>query len=76
MTDPTVTVALFAGLTTSTLLLSGDESAPFLRDTTDVLDDALPNSRFTVFAGHGHAAMNSAPDRFVDAVLAFVRESR
>lgn len=42
--------ARFAGLTVPTLLLSGDESAPFLRDATDVLHDALPNSRIVSFA--------------------------
>lgn len=66
----------FDGLTTPTLLLSGSESHPFLKDSTDVLDDALPNSRIAVFDGQGHAAMNTAPDLFVDEVLAFIRESR
>ncbi|WP_332100832.1 alpha/beta fold hydrolase [Halalkalicoccus salilacus] len=67
--------ARFAGLTTPTLLLSGDESAPFLKDATDVLKDALPNSHIAIFAGHGHAAMNTAPELFIDEVLAFIPES-
>lgn len=67
--------ARFAGLTTPTLLLTGDESAPFLADATHVLDEALPNSRVVTFAGHGHAAMNTAPELFVDEVLAFLHES-
>ncbi|MFC7154712.1 alpha/beta fold hydrolase [Halomarina halobia] len=67
--------ARFAGLTAPTLLLSGSESAPFLTDATDVLDDALPNSRIAVLDGQAHAAMNTAPERFIDEVLAFVRES-
>jgi pimeloyl-ACP methyl ester carboxylesterase len=67
--------ARFAGLTTPTLLLSGEESAPFLKDATDVLNDALPSSHIAIFAGHGHAAMNTAPELFIDEVLAFIHES-
>jgi pimeloyl-ACP methyl ester carboxylesterase len=66
--------ARFDGLTTPTLLLSGDESAPFLTDATDVLKDALPNSQIVIFAGHGHAAMNTAPELFIDEVLAFINK--
>ena len=66
--------ARFAGLTTRTLLLVGTESAPFLEDATDVLDDALPNSRIVILEGQGHAAMNTAPELVTDEVLAFVRE--
>ena len=67
--------ARFAGLTTPTLLLAGSESAPFLADATDVLDDALPNSRIAVLDGQAHAAMNTAPELVIDEVLAFIRES-
>lgn len=67
--------ARFAGVTTPTLLLSGDESAPFLRDATNVLDDALPNSQIAIFAGHGHAAMNTGPELFIDEVLTFIHGS-
>ncbi len=66
--------ARFTGLTVPTLLLSGDESAPFLTEATERLDDVLPNSRIVVFAGHGHAAMNTAPGLFVDEVLSFIDE--
>lgn len=65
----------FAGLPIPTLLLSGDESDQFLTDATDVLSAALPNSRIVIFGGHGHAAMNTAPELFVDEVLAFINES-
>jgi len=67
--------ARFAAMTTPTLLLSGSESPPFLRDATEVVNEALPNSRLVTFDGHAHEAMLTAPDRFVDEVLAFVRES-
>lgn len=65
----------FDGMTTPTLLLSGSESPQWIRDSTEALDEALPNSRILVFEGHGHMAMHSASDRFVDEVLAFTRES-
>ncbi len=67
--------AWFAGSTVLTLLLSGDKSAPFLTDVTDVLNDALPNSRPAIFAGYSHATMYTAPERFIDEVLAFLHES-
>lgn len=65
----------FAELTTPTVLLSGTESPQWAKDTTEALDDALPNSRVVTFDGYGHAAMLTAPDRFIDEVLTFVRES-
>ena len=68
--------ARFEGLTTPTLLLSGSESAPYYRDATEALDEALPNSRIVVLDGQAHAAMNTAPELLVDAVLEFIRESR
>lgn len=61
----------FAELTTPTLLVTGSESSPFLREATDALDDALPNSRVVVLDGQGHAAMNTAPELFLEEVLAF-----
>ncbi len=64
----------FESVTTPTLLLSGSESPPFLRDVTEPIDDALPDSRIATFDGCGHEAMLTAPDRFVEEVLAFVRE--
>ena len=67
--------ARFAGLTTPTLLLSGSESAPFLKGATGVLNDALPNSRIAVLDGQAHAAMNTAPELVIDEVLTFIHES-
>ena len=64
--------ARFATVATPTLLLSGSESPPFLRAATERVHDALPNGRIAVFEGHGHEAMLTAPDRFVEEVLAFV----
>lgn len=60
--------------TKSTLLLLGSETAPFLREATETLNDALPSSRIVIMEGQVHAAMNTAPELFVDEVLAFLLE--
>ena len=67
--------ARFEGLTTPTLLLSGGESPPLYRDATEAVGAALPNSRIVTFDEHAHEPMNTAPDRFVDEVLTFIRAS-
>ena len=64
----------FADMTTSTLLLVGGKSPQWIKDVTDTLNDALPNSRISMLEGQGHVAMNTAPDLFIDEVLAFVQE--
>jgi pimeloyl-ACP methyl ester carboxylesterase len=65
----------FTDTTTPTLLLTGSESPQILKESIEVVNEALPNSRIITFDGHGHAAMNTAPDRFVDEVLVFLHES-
>jgi pimeloyl-ACP methyl ester carboxylesterase len=67
--------ARFADMTTPTLLLSGSESPPFYKDATEAVDSALPNSQVATFEGQEHVAMLTATNRFVDEVLAFIRES-
>jgi pimeloyl-ACP methyl ester carboxylesterase len=67
--------ARFADMTTPTLLLSGSESPPLYKNATEAVDCALPNSRIATFEGQEHVAMLTATDRFVDQVLAFIRES-
>ena len=64
-----------ADVTVPTLLLTGSESPPFLKDATEQVSDALPNSRLVTFDGHAHEAMLTAPDRFIEEVLAFIRET-
>jgi pimeloyl-ACP methyl ester carboxylesterase len=63
-----------ARLTTSTptLLLAGGDSPEFLRASTNALADALPNARIEVLEGQQHAAMDTAPELFVDAVAKFL----
>ena len=65
----------FADMTTPTLLLAGSESVHWMREATDALNDAFPDSRIVVFDGQGHAAMNTVPKHFVEEVLTFIRES-
>ncbi|WP_458210926.1 alpha/beta fold hydrolase [Haladaptatus sp. NG-SE-30] len=67
--------ARLAGLTTPTLLLEGSESPPFLHTAIEALAEALQNSRIVTFEGHGHVAMLTATNRFIDEVLTFVRET-
>jgi pimeloyl-ACP methyl ester carboxylesterase len=69
--DPT----RFADVTTPTLLLTGSESLEWFHLTAETVGDALPNTRVVTFDSHGHAGMLTAPDRFTDEVLSFVRES-
>ena len=64
----------FADLTVPTLLLTGSESPEWGKETTEALDDALPNTRVVTFDGQGHSAMLTAPDSFTDEVLAFIRK--
>ena len=65
----------FEGMTTPTVLFSGEESPPALIATTEIVAEGLPNSRTVDFEGQGHFAMNTATDRFIDEVLAFTQQS-
>ena len=67
--------ARFMDVTTPSLLLTGSESSAAFQDAMEAVEEALPNSRLITFEGHGHVAFNTAPDRFIDEVLSFVRES-
>ncbi len=65
----------FRDMTRPTLLMVGGESPPFSKDAVRALADALPDSRVEVIDGHSHEPMNTAPDRFVHEVLAFMERS-
>jgi pimeloyl-ACP methyl ester carboxylesterase len=67
--------ARFADMTTPTLLLAGSESLPPFIQATEAVNEALPNSRIFTFEGHGHVAMLTAPEQFIEVVLAFTREA-
>jgi pimeloyl-ACP methyl ester carboxylesterase len=57
-----------------TLLLLGGDSPPFFKAAIDLVHEALPASRVTVFPGQQHTAMNTAPDLFLREVLGFLVE--
>jgi len=65
----------FEGMTTPTVLFSGGDSHPGLIAATEIVAEGLPNSRTVVFEGHGHFAMNTATERFIDEVRTFVRDA-
>lgn len=59
-----------------TLLLLGGDSPQFLKQVTETVAAALPNSRIAVLPGQRHIAMNTAPDLFLHEVLTFLIEPR
>jgi pimeloyl-ACP methyl ester carboxylesterase len=59
----------FAALRTPTLLLLGSESPAHLRQPTEALHAALPDSQIAVLPGQRHDAIHKDPDLFTDAVL-------
>lgn len=70
----TFDAARFTDMTTPTVLLSGRESPQSVKDATGAVDDGLPNSRIVGLEGQGHIATTTAPELFVDEVLASIRE--
>jgi len=57
-----------------TLLLNGSETHDGLKRAAAVTEDLFPNTTSVEFEGHGHAAMNTAPDRFVSEVVSFLTD--
>lgn len=66
--------ARFAALAVPTLLLIGENSPAELTAPSRALASALPGSRVVVLEGQGHVAMTTAPDLFLNAVLAFLSD--
>jgi pimeloyl-ACP methyl ester carboxylesterase len=64
---------LYAGLGVPTLLIAGGDSPPFLQASTAAVAAAVPGAQVVVLEGEQHVAMDSAPERFVTAVLGFLR---
>jgi pimeloyl-ACP methyl ester carboxylesterase len=67
--------ARFGSMTTPTLLLVGEQSLPPFIQSTEAVNEALPNSHIFIIEGHGHVAMLTATERFIEVVLAFAREA-
>jgi pimeloyl-ACP methyl ester carboxylesterase len=64
----------FKDLQTPTLLLVGGDSPQFVRDATETVGEALPNSQVVVLPGQQHIAMYTAPDQFASTVVRFLLE--
>jgi pimeloyl-ACP methyl ester carboxylesterase len=58
------------------LLLGGDRSAPYFRDTLLALRAALPRARLEVVPSAGHMLHAEAPRRFAELLVAFAGELR
>jgi pimeloyl-ACP methyl ester carboxylesterase len=66
--------ARFADLQTPTMLLTGGDSPSALRQATELIAAALPNSRIVILPGQQHIAYRTAPELFAREVLNFLLE--
>jgi pimeloyl-ACP methyl ester carboxylesterase len=64
----------FTNVNTPTLCLLGSDSPLFLKTATEVINNALPDSRIAVMPGQEHIAMYTAPELFLKNVLSFLIE--
>jgi pimeloyl-ACP methyl ester carboxylesterase len=55
-----------------TLLLLGGDSPAFVKEATERVNSALPNSKIMILTGQQHIAMDTNPDLFVREVLRFL----
>ncbi len=65
-------VERYQSLRAPTLLVTGTQSPPFLREVIAALDDALPQSRMLELAGQGHEAHLTAPLLLADGIAEFL----
>ncbi|MFI5225474.1 MAG: alpha/beta fold hydrolase, partial [Candidatus Limnocylindrales bacterium] len=70
--DPAAAMRWAADIRAPVLQLLGGASLPFFRETTLLLDAALPDGRVVVLDGQRHAAHHDAADVFVAEVEAFL----
>jgi pimeloyl-ACP methyl ester carboxylesterase len=64
----------FKAMRTPALLLVGGASPPSQLADAQAVASALPDATIKILPGQGHAAMHTAADLFVDAVLAFLHK--
>jgi pimeloyl-ACP methyl ester carboxylesterase len=64
--------ARFAELQTATMLLQGGDSPPVLRQATELVAAALPNSKIVILAGQQHIAYRTHPEMFARETLRFL----
>ncbi|MFI2431294.1 alpha/beta fold hydrolase [Streptomyces sp. NPDC018693] len=62
----------FTGITARTLLLSGSESPPALKQATDRAAAAIPGARIRVLDGHAHIAHRTDPAMVAAVVRGFL----
>jgi pimeloyl-ACP methyl ester carboxylesterase len=64
----------YMNLHTPTLVLAGGNSPEIMVKGSEIVSEALPNSRMVVMPGQEHIAMYTAPDLFLQEILAFLVE--
>lgn len=62
----------FSKMYTKTLLLLGSDSPPLFQEAIKTLKDSIPNSKLIVMQGQQHAAMDTAPEIFLNEVIKFL----
>jgi pimeloyl-ACP methyl ester carboxylesterase len=62
----------FTGVCVPTLFLMGGRSPVYMQEATRMASAALAGSQVVTLRGQGHAAMSTAPDLFLDKVVAFL----
>jgi pimeloyl-ACP methyl ester carboxylesterase len=62
-----------AGLTMATLVIVGEQDAPFLEDSRRMAD-TIPGGRLAVIADGGHSPQFEAPDAWWDALSGFLAD--
>jgi hypothetical protein len=62
----------FQDMFAPTLFLLGGDSPQFLKQATETIATALPNSRIAIMQGQQHTAMYAAPELFRHEVLTFL----
>ena len=65
----------FDGITAQTLLLSGSESPPAVKQATDAASAAIPGARVHVLHGHAHIAHRADPAMVAAIVREFIASS-
>jgi pimeloyl-ACP methyl ester carboxylesterase len=66
--------AWFSVLTMPALFLVGSQTQEPMGEVLRALQPYMPQARWHVFEGHGHAATYTAPKDFTDTVLAFLAD--
>jgi pimeloyl-ACP methyl ester carboxylesterase len=63
----------FKDMRIPTLLLTGGDSPAFVKEATETVNRAVPSSQIVMLPGQKHVAMYTAPDLFIQAMLAFCK---